>query len=188
MTDDTTTQEAPRSTSVWVCTDKLHEERQCFALVEDTRDARIAHRAWHAHWARDREALRDAIKDRDEAIAGYRAEVAEFRRLVASFEGTVAGLHGEVQRVETPVAPPAFEISRDTHEDEQPDLDDTDDWHLPRVSTIPTVEDALAGEPAESAADDLEDVTDPDDDEDAIERPTPAAVAASLGWNNGPRS
>jgi hypothetical protein len=182
MTDEKTTEEAPSNVSVWVCRNPTHEDRQCFALVENTRDARIAHRAWHQQQHTDREALRGAIKERDEAIAGYRAEVAEFRRIVAGYEETVAGLHGEVQRVETPVAPPALEISHETYDDEQPEPEPEDDWHLPRAAAAPTVEDAVAGEPAESAADELPVDTDLDDD-DRFVAPTPADVmAAHPSW------
>jgi hypothetical protein len=153
MTDAPPEQPAPRS---WVCTDALYEERQCFALIEDTRDSRIAHRAWHAQIVNDREALRGAIKARDEAIAGHRQEVAEFRRIVASFDATVAGLHGEVRRVETPIAPPALEISRDTYDDDRPEEPATPSWARYELDEDPA--------PTPTAPDALDDDEEPDDD------------------------
>jgi hypothetical protein len=174
MTDPTP--EPPRPLKVWVCTDPTHNDRQCFALVEDTRDSRIAHRSWHGQLVSDREALRGAIKERDDTIAGYRQELAEFRRAVTGYEETVAGLHGEVQRVETPIAPPALEISRETYDDEQPDEPPAPSWARYEPEEADPDLEPIPGPPAtaQRSDDEDEDEDDPgtegqkidDDDED----------------------
>lgn len=158
MSDDTT--DEPRTLKVVTCINRRHPTRSCYALIEDDRDARIAHRQWHLDQETDREALRGAVKARDETIALLRQEIAGYGRDVEAYARDVAGFHGEVQRVETPTIPPQITINRDGYADDE--LDDEPDEPTPVDLELRDEQpaDPYAGEPAESAADEL------DDDED----------------------
>jgi hypothetical protein len=176
MTDETTTEapEQPRTVKVFTCFNPRHPTRSCYALIEDTDEMRAKHREWHVSEETDRRARRDAIKSRDDEIARLHERIGEYKRAVDAYEGEVSKVHGEVQRVETPTPAPSLEINRagytdDELADEPEDNDDEDDWALPRrtpnpfaaaadeaLTSVPDLGEALAGEPAESAADDLE--------------------------------
>jgi hypothetical protein len=124
MTDDSTDTE-PRTLRVVTCINRRHPTRSCYGLIEDDRDARIAHRQWHLNQETDREALRGAVKARDEAIAVLRQEIAGYGRDVRAYGLEVAGFHGEIRRVETPTVPPALTINREGYSDDE--LDDEPD-------------------------------------------------------------
>lgn len=126
---DTTETEQPRTLMVITCINRRHPSRSCYLLVEDDHDAKIAHRQWHVDQENDREALRGAVKARDEAIALLRQEIAGYRRDVNSYTEEVAGFHGEVSRVETPTIPPALQINRDGYDDDE--LEDEPDAPAP---------------------------------------------------------
>lgn len=175
MTDDTTTDTAERpqgALSVFTCYNRRHESRSCYALIENTRETRQLHRQWHIDQETDREALRGAVKSRDETIALLRQQIAGYGRDVAAYGQEVAGFHGEVQRVETPIVPPQLEIDRtgytddelDNDPDEPEDPNDTDDdWG------IDTTDDATRTTPAAAAG---APQGDEDDDPHTVALPT----------------
>jgi hypothetical protein len=182
MTDPTET-EQPRTLKVITCINRRHPSRSCYLLVEDDHDAKIAHRQWHVDQENDREALRGAVKARDEAIALLRQEIAGYRRDVNGYTEEVAGFHGEVQRVETPTVPPALQINRDGYDDDE--LEDEPDTLAPENPwPIQRVPDALAetdehGRPTAVATGptypDGDDDDDGDDDPHSVVRPASAS-------------
>lgn len=176
MTDPT----PPKTLSVFTCINPRHPSRSCHLLVENTPETRQAHRQWHIDQESDREALRGAIKKRDETIAELRQAIAGYRRDVTAYTAEVAGFHGEVARVETPTIPPQLEIDRDGYTDDE--LDDEPDEPLPIAEALAFDADVDAERSqyaddedfqrrqhatAEAAPDD-----DEDDDLHTVERPT----------------
>lgn len=121
MTDQTDPTTPPKALSVFTCINRRHPSRSCYLLVENTPETRQAHRQWHVDQETDREALRTAIKRRDDTIARLREELSGYRRDVADYAREVAGFHGEVARVETPTIPPQLEIDRDGYTDDELD-------------------------------------------------------------------
>lgn len=163
---DTSTDEQPKGTlSVFTCINPRHPSRSCYALIENTTDVRQKHRQWHIDQETDREALRGAIKARDEEIARYREELSGYRRDVAAMDQTVQDFHGEVQRVETPIIPPQLQIDRNGYSDDE--LDDEPDEPGPLTSLIddadlPITDEFLASIPPQPTA--TEEAADDDDD------------------------
>lgn len=166
MTDETETPTPPRPVSVFTCINRRHPTRSCYLLVENTPETRQAHRQWHVDQETDREALRTAIKNRDETIARLREEISGYRRDVAGYTQEVQSFHGEVARVETPTIPPQLEIDRAGYTDDE--LDDE-----------PAEPTPLADDPTLRAEEDPAEHSQYADDDDAERRRAAAASAAA---------
>lgn len=189
MTDETPTPQPQGALSVFTCINRRHPSRSCYALIENIPEVRQKHRQWHLDQETDREALRGAIKERDETIAKYRDELSGYRRDVAGYTQEVAGFHGEVQRVETPIVPPQLEIDRGGYSDDE--LDDEPD----EPPVVFTREDLLSEiDPTRLADADThnrptvvppaaqDDEADDDDDDDGDDPHTIALPTTAPSW------
>jgi hypothetical protein len=110
MSDQTETA-APRPLKVTSCFDPTGRTVSCYALVEDTDQARREHRLWHKHEESVKEGMRKAIKERDEEIGKLSREVGDAQR--------------DVKGIVIPEPVLGIEISRDGWAaDDEDDYDD----------------------------------------------------------------
>lgn len=141
MSDQTDTPRSPLK--VTTCFDPSGRTVSCYALVEDTDDARREHRAWHRHEEKVKQGLRDAVKERDEEIGRLSRQIDDAQR--------------DVQGIVIPEPVLGIEINRDGWAPDDDDLDDPRPAHE---------EDDLAYSPTQARADATAAFTHSDDDED----------------------
>lgn len=136
MTDET----APRPLKVTTCYDPTGRTVSCYALVEDTDDARREHRAWHRHEEKVKQGLRDAIRERDEEISRLSRQIDDAQR--------------DVQGIRIPEPVLGIEISRDGWTtDDDPD-DDAGAAYVDDDLAYPTTQPRPAATAAFTTTDD----------------------------------
>lgn len=143
MTDPNET--APRPLKVTTCFDPTGRTVSCYALVEDTDEARREHRAWHRHEEKVKQGLRDAVKERDEEIGRLSRQVDDAQR--------------DVKGIVIPEPVLGIEISRDGWAADDDEDDDPRSTYVDDDLAFPT-EQARADATAAFAT------TSEDDDED----------------------